>query len=144
MGNVMLPSCDYWCGIVYLSREIKVRLLGSAGESILLYGSDAWTVTEKLTKQIHGCYTWLLRTVLGVQWDQFLTNKELYGNLPNNDKIRGRRLMLAGHFRRSKNEKVSKLVPWTPRHRQRKRRGALFPNFCMRVCHFSISYPTLW
>ena len=118
--------------------EIKVRLLGSAGESILLYGSDAWTLTEKLTNQIHGCYTRLLRTVLGVKWDQFLTNKELYGNLPKlSDKIRGRRLMLAGHSRRSKNEKVSKLVLWTPRHRQRKPGGGgLFPNF---LCGCAIS-----
>ena len=52
-----------------LSREIKVRLLGSAVESILLYGSDAWTLTEKLTRQIDGCYTRLLRTALGIKWD---------------------------------------------------------------------------
>ncbi len=42
-----------------LSREIKVRLLGS----------------EKLTKQIDGCYTQLLRTALGFKWDQFLTKR---------------------------------------------------------------------
>ena len=96
-------------------------LLGSAVESILLYGSDAWTLTEKLTRQIDGCYTRLLRTALGMKWDQFLTNKELYGNLPKlSDKIRRRRLMLAGHSRRSENEMVSKLVLWTPWHGQRK------------------------
>ncbi len=58
-----------------LSGESKVRLLGSALESILLYGSDAWTLNEKLTKQIDGCYTRLLKNALGVKWDQFLTNE---------------------------------------------------------------------
>ncbi len=54
-----------------------------------------WTLTEKLTKQIDGCYTRLLRTALGITWDQFLTNEELYGNLPKlSDKIRRRRVII--------------------------------------------------
>ena len=43
-----------------LSREIKTRLLGSAVESVLLYVSDTWTLTEKLEKQLNGCYTRML------------------------------------------------------------------------------------
>ena len=35
------------CNKLTKAWEIKVRLLGSAVESILLFGSDAWTLTEK-------------------------------------------------------------------------------------------------
>ena len=104
-----------------LSREIKTSLLGSAVESVLLYGSDTWTLTEKLEKQLDGCYTRMLRTALNIHWSQFLTNEQLYGNLPKiSEKIRRRRLMFAGHCRRSEDEMVSKLVLWDPKHGQRK------------------------
>ena len=66
-----------------LSREIKTSLLGSAVESVLLYGSETWTLTEKLERQVNGCYTRLLRTALNIHWSQFLTNEQLYGNLPH-------------------------------------------------------------
>ena len=60
-----------------LSRDIKISLLGSAVESVLLYGSDTWTLTEKLCRQLDGCYTRMLRTALNSHWNQFLTNKQL-------------------------------------------------------------------
>ena len=75
-----------------LARDIKISLLGSAVESVLLYGSDTWTLTEKLSRQLDGCYTRMLRTALNIHWNQFLTNDELYGNLPKiSGKIRRRR-----------------------------------------------------
>ena len=71
-----------------LSRELKVSLLGSTVESVLLYGCETWTMTEQLSKQLDGCYTRMLRTALGIHWSQFLTNEQLYGNLPKiSDKI---------------------------------------------------------
>ena len=39
-----------------LSVNIKVRLFTATVESILLYGSDTWTLTKKMTK-LDGCYT---------------------------------------------------------------------------------------
>ena len=104
-----------------LTREIKISLFCSTVESVLLYGSDTWTLSEKLTKQLDGCYTRMLRTVLNIHWTQFLTNEQLYGGLPKlSDKIRRRRLTFAGHCRRSEDELASKLVLWTPKHGQRK------------------------
>ena len=85
-----------------LTREIKISLFCSTVESVLLYGSDTWTLSEKLTKQLDGCYTRMLRTVLNIHWNQFLTNEQLYGGLPKlSDKIRRRRLTFVGHCRRS-------------------------------------------
>ena len=90
-------------------------------ESVLLYGSDTWTLTVKLEKQLDGCYTRMLRTALNIHWSQFLTNEQLYGNLPKiSEKIRRRRLMFAGHCRRSEDGMVLKLVLWDPKNGQRK------------------------
>ena len=65
-----------------LSRKIKVRLFITTVESVLLYGSEAWTLTKKLTKQLDGCYTRMIRMALNVSWKSHLTNGQLYGELP--------------------------------------------------------------
>ena len=65
-----------------LRRRMKIRLFVATVESILLYGSETWTLTESLKKQIDGCYTRMLRMALNVDWKQHKTNKEVYGTLP--------------------------------------------------------------
>ena len=74
-----------------LPRGLKQRLFAATVESVLLYGCEAWTVIPKLSKDLDGCYTRLLRTVFNVNWKQHVTNKELYGSLPKvSEKIRDR------------------------------------------------------
>ena len=57
-----------------LRRDLKVRLFQATVESILLYGSETWTMTKSLTKKIDGCYTRMLRMVLNVNWSSHTTN----------------------------------------------------------------------
>ena len=40
-----------------LRRGLQIRLFVATVESILLYGSETWTLTESLKKRIDGCYT---------------------------------------------------------------------------------------
>ena len=50
-----------------------------------------------------------------------MTNKVLYGNLPKlSTKIRQRRMHFACYCYRSKDEPVSNIVQWTPKHGRRK------------------------
>ena len=92
-----------------------VKFLWILVESVLLYGSETWILTKNLEKSIDGTYTSLLRTVFNVSWSEHLTNRELYGNLPKvTDKIRERRLKLAGHCVRHSEEVASNLVLWQP------------------------------
>ena len=80
---------------------MKIRLFVATVESILLYGSETRTLTESSKKQIDGCYTWMLRIALNVDWKQHKTNKEIYGNPPKATmKIQKRRMRLAGHIHR--------------------------------------------
>ena len=51
----------------YMRRELKVRLFLATVESILLYGSETWTVSQTLAKRIDGCYTRMLRMAL-IDW----------------------------------------------------------------------------
>ncbi len=103
-----------------LPRATKVNIFQATVESILLYGSETWTVTTKVRKILDGCYTRLLRSALDVGWQSHTSNKELYGDLPRvSDKIKKRRLQFAGHCLRSSGQVVSDLVLWTPMHGKR-------------------------
>ena len=70
-------SClvKYWDGLPastsekngsHLSHKIKFRLFQSTIESILVYGSEAWTINKSFSKKIDWCYTKMLRMVKGV------------------------------------------------------------------------------
>ena len=90
-----------------------MRLFLTTVESVLLYGSEAWTLTKKLTKQLDGCYTRMLRMALKVSWKSHLTNEQLYGELPKvSTKVQQRRMRLAGHCKRHNEEMANKLVLW--------------------------------
>ena len=92
-----------------LSRQIKIRLFIATVESVWLYGSETWTLTATMKKQLDGCYTRMLRMVLNVSWKQKLTNVQLYQDLPPlSDKVAYRRMKLAGHCVRHEEEVASK------------------------------------
>jgi len=105
-----------------LKKKLKLRLLSSTVESILLYGCETWALTKSLAKQLDGSYTRMLRMALNIHWTQKITNKELYGKLEQlSIKVRRRRLRFAGHCMRREDEVVSDLVLWAPTHGTRRR-----------------------
>ena len=103
-----------------LPTKFKHRLFAATVESVLLYGCEAWTITSKLSKDLDGCYTRLHRTAFNVHWKQHMTTQQLYGDSSKiTNKIRERRLRFAGHFCRSCDETVSRLLLWNPTHGKR-------------------------
>ena len=105
-----------------LSRKIKVRIFVATVESVLLYNCNTWTLTKQLEKSIDGTYTRMLRMALNISWQQHMTNEQLYDDLPPvTSKITTRRLKLAGHCVRHKEEVSSNLVLWQPLHGYTKR-----------------------
>ena len=98
-----------------LSRSLKERLFLSTVESVLLYGSETWTINKTTRKKLDGCYTRMLRMALNVSWKDKLTNEILYGSLPPvSTKVAYRRMKLAGHCVRHQEEIASQLVLWQP------------------------------
>ena len=60
--------------------------------------------------------------ILNVSWKDHPSNHEVYGNMPKiTEVIRERRVRLAGHSFRNKNELASDLLLWAPEHGQRRR-----------------------
>jgi len=105
-----------------LRKDLKIRLFQATVESILLYGSETWTMTKALVKKIDGCYTRMLRMVLNVNWSSHTTNRELYGSLPRaTSKIQERRMKLAGHIHRHDDLVAHQLLLWEPIHGDRGR-----------------------
>ena len=65
-----------------LKTSIKVRLFIATVESVLLYNSNTWSLTNQMEKRLDGVYTRMLRMAMNVSWKQHMTNEELYGDLP--------------------------------------------------------------
>ena len=105
-----------------MNRKLKVRLFLTTVESVLLYGSETWSINKTLQKRLDGCYTRMLRMALNISWEAKLTNEQLYGELPPvSSKVAYRRMLIAGHCVRHKEEEASKLVLWQPVQGKRKR-----------------------
>ena len=58
-----------------LPRHIKISFFSATVESILLYGSDCWSLTQALQKSLDGCFTRMLRVVLNTKQGEHITNK---------------------------------------------------------------------
>ena len=72
--------------------------------------------------RLDGTYKRMLRAVLEISQKEHKTNKELHGNLPNiTDTLLIRRLRFIGHCWRKKDEVISELLLWEPKHGARKR-----------------------
>ena len=86
--------------------------------------STQWSCNMKLTqsldKKLDRAYTKMLRVVKNVTWSQCMTNEVLYAGLPRiSTTTRKRCHRFSGHCWRSKNEDVSDLVLWEPKHGKR-------------------------
>ena len=87
--------------LLLMSIDLKRKFFVATIDSILLYGCEAWTLTNGMEKALDGSDTRMLRIALNVHWIEKMTNVTLYGPLPKlSDKIAARRLRLAGHCQR--------------------------------------------
>ena len=78
---------------------------------------------KALTNRLDGLYTRLLRFALDISWKDHVTNEKLYAGLPKlSDKLRSRRLGIAGHCVRYPKEAAHHTILWEPTHG--KSRGA--------------------
>ena len=96
---------------------MKRSFFQAAVTSILLYGCTTWTLTKRLEKKLDGNYIRMLRAILNKSWRQHPTTHQLYGYQPPITKtIQVRRTRHAGHYWRSRDELISDVLLWTPKH----------------------------
>ncbi|XP_038048237.1 uncharacterized protein LOC119722267 [Patiria miniata] len=87
-----------------LSRKTKLSLYNSLVLSILLYGSETWTLSAELERKLDAFDTKALRHIEGIYWQDFMNNKDLrlFTNQPPvSHLIRASRLRLFGHIARA-------------------------------------------
>ena len=105
-----------------MQDDLKRRLFVATVESVLTYGCEACALSVKDEKALDGVYTRMLRVALNVSWEDHITNVDLYDKLPRlSDKIRVRRMRLAGHCVRHPELSACELILWEPTHGQRSR-----------------------
>jgi ribonuclease HI len=94
------------------SSELKIRVFRATIESILLYGSETWSLTKGQERKVSGCYSRLLRYILNIKWSDFISNEVLYDGMSTLDiKLRQRRLQFAGHcYRSNKDSQASQPI----------------------------------
>ena len=105
-----------------LPNKLKIQFFRAAIESILIYGSECWTLTKALESKLNGTYTKMLRRVKNISWKQHLTNTLLYGGIPPlTETIKHRRLKFVAHCWRRREEVVHQVLLWEPVHGKRGR-----------------------
>ena len=93
-----------------------------------MYGAITWTLTKTLESKLDETYTRMLRTALNLSW------RQLYGNIPPLTTIlRERRMRFAGHCWRAKQELISGLLLWSPRH-GKNRPGCPSTTYIYQLC----------
>ena len=98
-----------------LTDKLKRSFYQAAVVSILLYGCNTWTLTNRLEKKLDGNYTRMLREILNKSGRQHSTKYQLYGHLPPITKtIQVRRARHAGYSWRSRDKLISDVLLWTP------------------------------
>ena len=96
-----------------IKKSTKTKVFKACIETILLYGLDSWTLNVKRKKRLDGTYTRMLTHAYDISWESHPTNKSLYGTLPRvSEKVRQRRLTLAGHVSRHE-EPAGRLLLWS-------------------------------
>ena len=102
--------------------DLKRRLFVWTVECVLTYGCESWALSVKEERALDGVYAQMLRMALNVSWQDHMRNVDLYGNLPKlTDKIRQRRMRLAGHCVRHPELAACELILWDPAHGKRSR-----------------------
>ena len=94
-----------------ISKETKLAFFRACVESILLYGSETWTMKKDLQDRLDGTYTRLLMRVQNISWREHKTKAEIYNGIPSvSSMVSRRRASFAGHCYRAKDQIISDVI----------------------------------
>ena len=85
-----------------ISIDTKTRVLKCYVWSILLYGSECWTISKEMEKRLEATEMWFLRRMLNVPWTARETNESILKRTKSKrfliNTIRYRQLKFLGHI----------------------------------------------
>lgn len=96
------------------SIPLRKRILKCYIFPIVLYGTEAWTLTDKMCKRITAFEMWTYRRMLRISWIQKITNEEVLRKLNTETEllytIKKRKLEYLGHIMRNKKYELLQLI----------------------------------
>ena len=110
-----------------ISLETKKRLLKCYIRSILLYGSECWTISTKMRERLEAAEMWFYRRILRISYTQHVTNERVLERMSAEREliktIRVQQMKFFGHIMRNK-EVESMIITAREDWRQKKSRKA--------------------
>ena len=98
----------------HVSLPLKLRLLKCYVFPVLLYGAEAWTMTEQLMKKLSAFEMWLYRRILRISWTDHITNEEVLRRVGKQQEIaftvKRRKLEYFGHLMRHNKYRLQQLI----------------------------------
>lgn len=87
-----------------LSLDLRVRMIRCYIFPVLLYGAEAWTLTESLLKNLQAFEMWIYRRVLRISWVDRISNETVLRRMNKDceiiNTVKTRKLEYFGHIMR--------------------------------------------
>ena len=64
-----------------IGMTTKVKILNANVKAVLLYASESWTITQRMTDKLQVFISKCLQRILNIHWQDRIPNKELWGKL---------------------------------------------------------------
>ena len=96
-----------------ISLKVKMKVFNALVIPVLLYGATAWALTKTEERRLDAFEMGMLRSILGIRWDDFIRNDDIRGRLcqtPVSLKLRKARLKWFGHMERMGEERQVKRI----------------------------------
>ena len=97
-----------------LSLKLKIRMVRCYSLPALLYGVEAWTLTEALIRRLESFEMWIYRRILRIPWIEHKTNEEVLRRM---DKIKEvtftakrKKMKYLGHIIRNNKYRLFQLI----------------------------------
>ena len=101
-----------------ISRKTKIKLFNSNVKSVLLYGSETWSLTKTLTSKLQVFINTCLRRIMKIRWNDKVQNKILWertGQRQMAEEIGRRKWRWIGHtLRKPASSTIRHALQWNP------------------------------
>ena len=123
MGNTVFQRMKTFFRRKRASLHLRKRVFNTCVLSVLLYGSESWTLTPALYSKLESFQNQCLRDMLNLTWEDKISNKELHQRVPGYTSIasliRRRRLRWFGKLLNMEESRICKqLLKWKPEGRR--------------------------
>ena len=107
-----------------LSIKTKVKVFNSNVKSVLLYGSETWSLSQTWTRKLQSFINGCLRRILKIRWPDTIRNTSLWertGQRPISQEVGQRRWRWIGHtLRKPGSSTTRQVLKWNPQGQRRR------------------------